>query len=160
MMKLRLHGGLKLVCIKTKSEASKIKWLMEMLSNPGLKVHLSIMEKLVGTQKGGLVGHELFFTTVNYSRKITTTDFYKEAIQAINTLKVQKKSRIYSQKRFFTIPRSKILNLMSSPSRKSARKGKYTLTVKLVTNMLSSKMEYLMISILQIYITALSTLIY
>ena len=92
VQKLREHGGARLVNITAKSEASKIKWLMELCTNPQLAAHLGLVTRLFGVQKGNLHGLELFFTTKHYARKIMKirTPFYNVAIKAMTTLDVKK----------------------------------------------------------------------
>ena len=54
----------------------------------------SIMTSIIGTQKGGLQGSDLFFTTEQYSKnilKIPHSNFYREAIQAITKTQVKKR---------------------------------------------------------------------
>ena len=46
------QGGIKLVNIQIKSEISKVKWLMEIASDPICKIYLHIFENLLGVQKG------------------------------------------------------------------------------------------------------------
>ena len=68
LFKLRKHGGLKLIHIDTKSTASKIKWLIEMTTNPKLTHHLNIMTRLMKHQPAGHERINLFFTTT-FSRR-------------------------------------------------------------------------------------------
>ena len=115
MTKLRLDGGIKLTNLQTKSETLqttfssvvKIKWLMELTTTPHLHTHLSIMTSLIGTQKGGLRGCELFFTNSQYSKKIlklTHSSFYSEAVQAITKIQVQKRIENLEDEKVFYNP--------------------------------------------------------
>ena len=61
--KLRKHGGTKLIKIQAKTEASKIKWLIELCVDPALNSHLTFVDRLLGEQKGKYHGKDLFFTT-------------------------------------------------------------------------------------------------
>ena len=92
LQKLKVDGGLKLVNIKLKSEASKIKWLMSLCVNPDLSLHKALMERLLDTQRGRIHGINLFFTNTSFATRIlrTTAKYYKEAIKAINGLDVKK----------------------------------------------------------------------
>ena len=92
MHKLRKHGGTKLINIQTKAEASKIKWLIDLCVDPNLTVHLALMDRLLGEQKGKCHGKDLFFTTKHYARKVLNiaTPFYIEAIKAMTTLDLRK----------------------------------------------------------------------
>ena len=92
LQKLRVDGGVKLINIQLKSEATKVQWLMSLCTNSDLSLHKALMERLVGVQKGLLTGIDLFFTPKFYSRtnlKITSL-FYKEAITSMTSLDVQK----------------------------------------------------------------------
>ena len=63
MWKVKSHGGIKLINIKIKSEISKAKWLIEIVTNPDLKMNLYIFSTLLGTQKGNISGRDLIFFT-------------------------------------------------------------------------------------------------
>ena len=92
MQKLRKHGGTKLINIQAKTEASKIKWLIDLCIDPTLNSHLTLVDKLLGEQKGKCHGKDLFFTTKHYARKVLKINsaFYKEAIKAMTTLDLRK----------------------------------------------------------------------
>ena len=117
MQKIRLHGGIKLIDIKSKEEASRIRWLIELVTNSELKVHLNIVNRLIGTQKGGLQGTDTFFTTKKYADRIlvTPTQYYKEAIKAITKLQVKKR-----------ITDPKIEKLFFNPTFKTSRQSTLT----------------------------------
>ena len=106
MQKLRLDGGAKLIDIKTKIDTYKIRWLMELTIDPKLHTHLSIITRLIGQQKGGLQGTDLFFVTKHYANKIlkTQAQYYKIAIQAITKLQVKKKIEDIRQEKVFYNP--------------------------------------------------------
>ena len=126
MSKLRLHGGAKLVNLQAKSEAFKIKWAMELITNSDLKSHLSLMTSLIGTQKGGLQGPELFFTTNHYSKnrlKLLYSNFYKETIQAITKLKVKKKIENLESEKVFYNPIFKDLEFQTIPINTTCEKN-------------------------------------
>ena len=92
MWRLKNNGGIKLVNIKVKSEISKAKWLVDLVSNPNLKVHLHLFESLLGVQKGHISGRDLIFLEHSYIQRILKTDnqFYKEALLSITALDVKK----------------------------------------------------------------------
>ena len=92
MHKLRKHGGTKLINIQAKAEASKIKWLIDLCVDPKLTVHLALMDRLLGEQKGKCRGKDLFFTTKHYARKVLkiASPFCTEAIKAMTTLGLRK----------------------------------------------------------------------
>ena len=91
--KLREDGGLKLVDIQIKSTASKVKWLMEVVSDPSLKTNLDLITILLGIQKFDIKGKDLFFVPTPYvdHRLKTSSSFYKEAIRAFSLLETRKK---------------------------------------------------------------------
>ena len=92
MHKLHKHGGTKLINIQAKTEASKIKWLIDLCVDPTLNSHLTLVDRLLGKQKGKCHGKDLFFTTKHYDRKVLKINlpFYKEAIKAMKTLDLHK----------------------------------------------------------------------
>ena len=61
MWKMKAQGGIKLINIQIKSETSKGKWLIEMATNPNLKLNLDIFTNLMGQQKGNIWGRDLIF---------------------------------------------------------------------------------------------------
>ena len=92
MHKLRKHGGIKLINIPAKIEASQIKWLINLCVDPALNIHLALIDRLLGEQKGKCRGKDLFFTTKHYARKVLkiNSSFYKDAIKAMTTLDLRK----------------------------------------------------------------------
>ena len=92
MIKLRQHGGTKLISRQAKSEASKIKWLIDLCVLPELKTHMDLITRLLGDQKGRCNGKDLFFTTTHYARRILRigSPFYKKSIKAMTTLETRK----------------------------------------------------------------------
>ena len=92
MHKLRKHGGIKLINIPAKIEASQIKWLINPCVDPALNIHLALIDRLLGEQKGKCRGKDLFFTTKHYARKVLKINslFYKDAIKALTTLDLRK----------------------------------------------------------------------
>ena len=93
LFKLRKHGGIKLIHIDTKSTASKIKWLIEMTTNPKLTLHLHTITRIMQHQPAGLKGIDLIFASEYYAKKqiVKTSDFYTEAILGITLLDKKKK---------------------------------------------------------------------
>ena len=106
MQKLRQDGGAKLINIQSKIDASKIRWLMELVTNTELTMHVKVIEKLLGTQKGDLSGTDLFFTTKQYVNRILKikSTYYKEAIMAISKLNVRKKIENINNEKLFYNP--------------------------------------------------------
>ena len=106
MKKLRLDGGAKLIDIDVKSEAYRICWLIELLNKEHLKVHLGIITALIGVQKGGLEGSDLFFTTHDFATKILTTPsaYYTNAIRAITKFHLRKKIDDVREEKLFYNP--------------------------------------------------------
>ena len=70
-----------------------IDWIVNLCVNPQLSVHKALVDRLLGTHKGGHTGLDLMFTTRHYARKIMKVPslFYKEAIWAVTLLDVRKK---------------------------------------------------------------------
>ena len=56
LVKLREDGGIKLVHINTKALSSRIKWLIEVITNWELAVNKAIIEILIGQQNHGYYG--------------------------------------------------------------------------------------------------------
>ena len=92
LQKLLLDGGVKLINLQLKSEASKVQWLMSLCTTTELSLHKALVERLFGVQKGGLTGIDLFFTTKSYAQLIlkTNSSFYKEAVIAMTSLEPKK----------------------------------------------------------------------
>ena len=88
MHKLCKHGGIKLINIQAKIEASLIKWLINLCVDPELNIHLTLIDHLLSEQKGKCRGKDLFFTTKHYAQKVLKINllFYKDAIKAMTTL--------------------------------------------------------------------------
>ena len=93
------QGGIKLVNIQIKSEISKVKWLMEIASDPICKIHLHIFENLLGVQKGNISGRDIIFLEKSYIQKHlkTNSEFYKEALSAISVFNTNKAVRNVNQ---------------------------------------------------------------
>ena len=92
MQKLRNYGGIKLMQTKIKSETPKIEWLINMITDEDLKIHLGIFKKLIGIQKGNIEGEEIIFADhyfINHILKIKD-DFYIEALKGISKLDIRK----------------------------------------------------------------------
>ena len=83
MEKLRVDGGLKLINISLKSITSKVHWLIRLVTDVTLKVHLYLLNSLTGIQKGNLRGQDLIFAESSYITRTldTTNSFYKEALR-------------------------------------------------------------------------------
>ena len=105
MQNLRKHGGTKLINIQAKTEASKIKWLIDLCIDPTLNNHLTLVDRLLGEQKGKCHGKDLHFTTKHYARKVLkiNSPLYKEAIKAMTTLDLRKQVLDRGEERLFII---------------------------------------------------------
>ena len=92
MWKIKKNGGCKLVNIQVKSETSKAKWLMEIATNPDLKIHLETFSLIVGAQKGENRGKDIIFMDRSFlTRSLQVSDtFYKEALQALSMFRRRK----------------------------------------------------------------------
>ncbi len=104
--KLREDGGIKLIEISTKCHAYRIMWLLDLVENDELAQHVAVVTKLLGEQKGGLNGTDLFFVSNSYAKRILSTNnvFYREAILAITNLKVKKKIVDINHEKLFFNP--------------------------------------------------------
>ena len=80
--KLRQDGGLKLIDVKAKSLAPKIKWLTQLLENPDLKINQLLMNCFIITTKGHRFGKNVLYADKKYKNHIQSirSPFYKEAI--------------------------------------------------------------------------------
>ena len=79
-------GGIKFLNLEVKSVASKVKWLIKMVSQENLKQNLVIFTVLIGLQNGNISGKDIIFLRAEYMRKNLTTDngFYREALLAMS----------------------------------------------------------------------------
>ena len=142
MKKLRTDGGIKLVDIQTRIDTSRCMWLLNLVHNPELKASLAVMSRLVGMQKGGLIGPELIFTDIRYSRllRIPNSMFYLQGLKAAAKLTLNKRIDDLNEEKFSII----LLLGMKIYTRFLLSKGandiRYTHTVRLLRNMLGSPM--------------------
>ena len=92
MWKVKYHGGIKLINIQIKSETLKAKWMIEMATNPDLKLNLDIFTALIGNQKGNICGRDLIYLQKSYIRCQLKTEsiFYKEAFSAMENFETRK----------------------------------------------------------------------
>ena len=92
MWKTCEYGGIKLVNIKIKSGTSKAKWLVDLATNENFKLNLDIFATLLGTQKGGINGRDIFFLLKSYFQNHLKTEskFYKEALLSLAQLEIKK----------------------------------------------------------------------
>ena len=89
--KTKTNGGCKLVNIQIKSETSKAKWLMDMITNPVLKLNFHIFTDLIGTQKGNTVARDLIFMHKPHIKMMNLqSPFYKEALMATCKFELKK----------------------------------------------------------------------
>ena len=92
MWKTPPYGGIKLINLKIKSQTSKAKWLIDIATNPDLKINLEIFTTLMGKQKGHITGRDIIFLQKSYFQKIRKTEcnFYKEALLSLSELETKK----------------------------------------------------------------------
>ena len=92
MWNLKSQGGIKFINIQIKSETSKAKWLIDIATNPELKLNLDIFTRLVGNQKGNISGRDLIFLQKSYIQHQLKTDsvFYKEALSSMVNFETRK----------------------------------------------------------------------
>ena len=92
LFKLRPHGGIKLLHIQTKSQASKASWIIQLVTNPVLATHLALVTDLLGTHFGHIRGLDLLFTPPQVIARTVkaSTPFYREALQAFSSFTLEK----------------------------------------------------------------------
>lgn len=92
LMKLREDGGVKLINLQIKAEAAKTQWLVTLCINPELSLHKALVERLLGVQRGGLLGTDIFFSPKFYTHRFlkVPSTFYKEAITSMTSLETRK----------------------------------------------------------------------
>ena len=92
MWKTKINGGCKLINVQLKSETSKAKWLMDITTNPNLKVNFDIFSALVGNQKGNNSGKDLIFKSKPHVIRVLEigSPFYKEALRSISIFERKK----------------------------------------------------------------------
>ena len=130
MKKLRLDGGIKLIDIQTKVEASRCMWLLNLIENPNLATHLAVVDSLIGLQKGGLRTTDIVFTNTYYCNKllrISHSTFYTEGLKATAKLNLHKQIIDLNTQKIFYNPmfRNRNLKTLSIP-RRCEREGIYT----------------------------------
>ena len=130
MKKLRLDGGIKLIDIQTKLEASRCLWLFDLIENPNLATHLSVVDSLIGPQKGGLDITDIVFTNKYYCNKllrIPYSSFYTEGLKATAKLNLHKQILDLNNQKIFYNPmfRDNNLKTLSIP-RRCERENIYT----------------------------------
>ena len=88
MEKLRVDGGLKLINISLKLLTPKVHWLIRLITDETLKVHLHLFNSLIGIQKGQLRGQDIIFAENSYVTRTLNTknSFYKEALDGITKM--------------------------------------------------------------------------
>ena len=104
MEKLRVDGGLKLINISLKSLTPKVHWLIRLITDETLKVHLHLFNSLIGIQKGQLRGQDIIFAENSYVTRTLNTknSFYKEALDGITKMNICKHySNINDENVFF-----------------------------------------------------------
>ena len=91
LFKMRPDGGLQLLHLLTKSQASKCAWLVRLLTLPALALNLTLFTALFGEQPSNKQGVEILFSPHSYARgKLRfPSHFYKEAVLAFTSLSLQ-----------------------------------------------------------------------
>ena len=92
MEKERDYGGIKLINTGLKSLTPKIHWLVSLITDPNLRVHLQVFRALVGEQGGQLQPEDVIFADQSYMSRVLNvkSDFYKEAFHGISKLNTWK----------------------------------------------------------------------
>jgi len=78
--------------MQIKSETSKVKWLIDMVSISDLKTNLNVFSTLLGIQKGNITGKDILFLQRTYFVKSleTSSTFYREALLAMSNFETTK----------------------------------------------------------------------
>ena len=126
MKKLRTDGGIKLIDIQTRIDTSRCMWLLNLVHNPELKASLAVMSRLVGMQKGGLIGPDLIFTDIRYSRllRIPNSMFYLQGLKAAAKLTLNKRIDDLNEEKIFYNPFFRDENLHTIPITKRCERHK------------------------------------
>ena len=92
MWKVKALGGIKLVNVQIKSETSKAKWMIDLVTNPNLELNFKVFTTLIGNQKGNISGRDLVFVEKSYIQYQLKTEsaFYKEALLAMTKFEKRK----------------------------------------------------------------------
>ena len=79
-----LKGGIKYTNIKTRTEATKAKWIIKLLYDPNLRVNKQLYNRIIGNQRGNYTGEDMIFRNSSYINRSLNikTIFYKEALQS------------------------------------------------------------------------------
>ena len=109
LWKTKQKGGIKLINLEIKSDTCKVKWLLEMVSNPICNINLHIFTELLGRQKGDIAGRHLLFVENKYIKKQlkSYSTFYQQALLTItkyDRLKAIKKVEDWDEEHFFYNP--------------------------------------------------------
>ena len=85
-------GGIKLLNVEIKSQTSKAKWLIEIVTNVNFKINLDIFNYLIGSQNGGISGKDIIFLEKSYFQRQlkTNSKFYKEALLSMTDFEIKK----------------------------------------------------------------------
>ncbi len=88
MEKERGFGGIKLINTQLKAATPKIHWLMRLVTDKNLHMHLKIFSLLIGEQKGGLVANDVLFAEQSYIKNHLkcSSSFYIEALLGMSKL--------------------------------------------------------------------------
>ena len=91
LFKMRADGGLQLVHLLTKSQASKCAWLVRIITLPALTLNLKLFTALFGEQLSHKRGVEILFSPHSYAKcKLRfPSSFYKEAVLAFTSQSLQ-----------------------------------------------------------------------
>ena len=92
MEKLDLYGGIKLMKTKLKSQTSKIKWLIDLITDKNLQTHLNVFKKIIGKQKFQMEEEDVIYADKIFLEKHLKlqSPFYLEALEGIAKLKLKK----------------------------------------------------------------------
>jgi len=91
LFKMRADGGLQLLHLLTKSQASKCAWLVRLITLPALSLSLHLFTALFGEQLSHKQGVEILFSPHSYAKRLRfPSPFYKEAVWSFTSQSLQK----------------------------------------------------------------------
>ena len=92
LYKLRTDGGIKLINIDLKAQASKIKWLTQVITDEKRKTNRDIIDELIGEQVYGYAGLNCIYLSKGIVKKMKiSSPFYDQTIKKLANLEPQKK---------------------------------------------------------------------
>ena len=106
MWKSKWEGGIKLINVQAKTDAYKIKWLLDLYTNPRLHLNLNIFYRLLGQQVGHVPQQTIFFLDTKFMKnKLKShSKFYSSSLLAFSQLDFRKAVPDLHQEHIFYNP--------------------------------------------------------